>query len=521
MKKFRKLLIPFLLFSVSTTSLPLSPKLDTTEEVKAASYQDVYRFPSSYQYKLLQLKKKHPNWKFERVNVNLSWNTVLKNELSKSVNTIQSDAPKGGNTNQYSAPLSYLSTSKSVYDIYTDKYKVVDSNNLYAVNQDVLAYYMDPRNFLTENQIFQFLSLKYESNQTLDGVKKVLNNTFMSGDYTYKKNAKEKKTDTKKNEKKKKKKTKTVKKNYPKTFLQAGKKYSINPYFLAVRSRQEVGGSVAGTATSGKCPGYSGYYNFFNIGANDTANGSAAKKGLAYAKSSGEYGRPWNNQYKAIMGGANFLASAYISVGQNTFYFQKFSVVNSAYRYWHQYMSCITAISSEASNMHSAYSSMGIINQPITFRIPVYLNMPQSPANLPAKKGCHNNYLKQLTIKIGSKRKTLISKKTLNKKTFSLTVNCDIKKINIGAKSCCKDANISGCRSYALTAGKTKKIRLKVKAENKLYRTYIINVTRLKEDTYEDMQPPIEDDSDENIPTQQPTTTPTTKPTNTPAPTNN
>lgn len=469
--------------SIFVPHTPTEPRQKTAEA--ATSYQDVYSFPASYQAKLKALKQKHPNWKFERVNVNISWSQVVQKEAGSAINTIQSNAPKGGGSGNGSAPLSYLSTRKDVYDSYTDTYKVVDGRNLYAANADVIAYYMDPRNFLTETQIFQFLSLKYESNQTLSGVQKILNNTFMSGNYTY----------IVKKKKKKKTKKKKVTKNYAQTFLTAGKKYSVSPYFLAVRSRQEVG-TTLGTATSGTYKGYQGYYNFFNIGASDSANGGAAVKGLAYAKASGSYGRPWNSQYKAILGGAEFLAKDYISVGQNTFYFQKYSVVRSGYRYWHQYMSNITAISSEAANMYSTYRSMGILNQQITFRIPVYTNMPQTATHLPKSQGCSNNYLKSLAIKLGGKKKTLITKKNYTKKkTFSFTVVPSVSKVKISAKSCCKNAKISGAKTYSLTAGKTKKIAIKVKAQNKEVRTYNISVTRLKQGTLKEYVPPKETDS--------------------------
>ena len=43
-------------------------------------YMDVEQFPDSYQPKLMLLKQAHPNWTFVRQNVNLDWQTVVKNE---------------------------------------------------------------------------------------------------------------------------------------------------------------------------------------------------------------------------------------------------------------------------------------------------------------------------------------------------------------------------------------------------------------------------------------------------------
>ena len=68
--------------------------------------------------------------------------------------------------------------------------------------------------------------------------------------------------------------------------------------------------------------------------------------GLIHAKEKG-----WNTKYKAIIGGASFLAEDYIDDGQDTLYLQKFDVDNSDEElYWHQYMQNILAAQSEGTH---------------------------------------------------------------------------------------------------------------------------------------------------------------------------
>ena len=60
-------------------------------------------------------------------------------------------------------------------------------NGLYSkswayASEDILKYYLDPRNWLTESSIFQFEQLTYnESYQTEAGVQGFLKGSFMEG----------------------------------------------------------------------------------------------------------------------------------------------------------------------------------------------------------------------------------------------------------------------------------------------------------------------------------------------------
>ena len=209
----------------------------------------------------------------------------------------------------------------------------------YNANANVVAYYMDPRNFLNEDRVYMFENLAYQSEyQTASVVNKIISGTKLPN-YGFNANV----------------------------FMNAGRKYNISPVFLAARVRQETGGnsaSVNGSKSGGKV-----VYNPFNIGAYGS---NPVAQGLAYAKKMG-----WTTPAKAVDGGASYLASGYINKKQNTIYFQRFNVANGLGNAGtHQYMTNVMAPYSEAHMTKTSYSQLGITNEPLGFVIPVYKNMP-------------------------------------------------------------------------------------------------------------------------------------------------
>lgn len=147
-------------------------------------------------------------------------------------------------------------------------------------------------NFLDEQQIFMFESQSYETSQSRVVTAGILGGTFMADGNGYYYNGRYY--------------------SYIDTFMEAGQIAGVNPYFLASRVRQEVGGG------SSAVDGSYGYYNFFNIGAYASASGNAVQNGMNYAAQTGTWRRPWTSPWLSIVGGAEFLASSYINVGQNT-----------------------------------------------------------------------------------------------------------------------------------------------------------------------------------------------------------
>jgi beta-N-acetylglucosaminidase len=105
--------------------------------------------------------------------------------------------------------------------------------------------------------------------------------------------------------------------------------------------------------------------------------------GLKWASAGKDYLRPWTDQYRSIVGGALYIGSGYINVGQNTVYLEKFNVTAKS-RYTHQYMTNVAAASEEAANIKKAYAESGLLEKtPLVFSIPVYKNMPKEPCAAP------------------------------------------------------------------------------------------------------------------------------------------
>lgn len=435
-----------------------------------ASFETLLKnFPESYKASLRALHKEYPNWRFVAVNTNLDWSTVIKNESVVGRNVIQSNYPKGSGS---LAPFSYLSTESGAYNWATDTYRVKDGSNWYSANSQVIAYYMDPRNFLNSTDIFQFEALAYDSSHSVTVVQSILSNTFMKGNYSVVDSATKKK----------------VSGSYKQAFMDAGKTAKTNPYFLATRSKQEVG--VNGSnATSGKYKGYEGIYNFYNIGAFD--GGDAVVKGLQWARTGTDYGKPWTNPYKSIVGGAQFIATKYINEGQNTLYFQKFNVKpnNASNLYLHQYMTNVQAPYSEGRTTRSAYNTMGVLKDTMVFYIPVYKNMPASACKLPASSGNPNAFLSSIKVYNGSKEikgltptfiKPSESGVLADKdKVYTLTVPKSVSKVTLKATAISKRATVSGTGSYNLqAAGKTTTLKLTCKAQNGKTQVYTVKIVR-------------------------------------------
>lgn len=143
-------------------------------------------------------------------------------------------------------------------------------------------------------------------------------------------------------------------------------------YSIVIRIFQELGKTkTKPKQISGQDEDYPNVYNFYNYGANDGEDN--IKSALAYAKSHG-----WTNEYKAIVDGAKLASTSYLKRGQNTKYLYKFDVVGKTKSdlYEMQYMTNVEDPSSQAQQLQSVYSENGLLNNELTFIIPIYKNMP-------------------------------------------------------------------------------------------------------------------------------------------------
>lgn len=410
----------------------------TTNNTEYTAYLKQLGFPDTYIPYLTTLHNNHPNWQFKVFNADVDFNKMISieyTEHSKGWSLIE-------DTGSYYD--GYKSTDSWSYNYLTDKF----SNNFsgggtywFAANKNTIAYYLDPRNFLNDKQVFMFETLSYNPTyHTREGVQKMLQGTFMTG-YA----------------------DQATGKTFIDAFIDAANTYKVSPYVLISRVIQEVG-TQGSTIVSGTVPGYEGYYNFYNISAAGLGSASTIANGLAYAKSQG-----WNTKYKAIVGGASFLANNYISQGQDTLYLQKWDLFGPKYGN-HQYMQNIQAPSTESIKTYNGYNNVNLVNGNFVFSIPVFKNMPQA-TSLP-NKGNPNNYLQSLSVN-GS---YLFQSATTNT-SFNLNIDQSTTSVNIAASKVSSKSTISGTGSIAIS-NQSQKLEIKVTAQNGDVRKYYINVTK-------------------------------------------
>lgn len=416
--------------------ITIKEELSKEEITDYKAYLKEKGFPDSYLDSLVSLHEKYPNWEFEVFKADISFDNMVSIEYQKNGKSLLWD-----NNGSYDG---YKSVESWAYNYLTDKFRNDYSGggvNWYAPSYNTVAYYLDPRNFLNEKQIFMFETLGYNSAyHTIEGVEKMLVNTFMEGKYADSENTK----------------------TYAEAFIDAGIKNNVSPYLLVSRVIQEVG-SKGSTIVSGTVEGYEGYYNFYNIKATGSQD-SIIKNGLEHAKKMG-----WDSPYKAIVGGGDFLDKDYISQGQDTLYLQKWDLFGPLFGN-HQYQQNIQAPSTESIATYNGYNKSGLLDSPLVFKIPVFTSIP-SVTKLDSS-GNPNNYLK--TLKVNGE---YLFSEAVHDTTFDLEYEEDVTSLKIEATTVNSKSIISGVGTIALNSAK-QSIVVSVMAENGAVRDYVINVKR-------------------------------------------
>lgn len=275
------------------------------------------------------LQASHPNWTFTLFYTRLDWEEVIASE---------------GHSDERTNPLNLIPDSSEYPEDWKceiDKDKRFDNGTWLCASDIAIRHQMNPRNILNEENIFQFLELKYtEGAQTVEGIESLTKDSFLEGE------------------------------SIAQALIQAGKNANVDPYFITSRLIQEQGRS--GTVLS-RGYEYNGIivYNPFNIRATGNSSEEILQNAAQYA-----YEQGWDSLEEALIGGVDFVKVGYIDVGQNTLYLQKFDVVNQdGELYTHQYMQNLLAPESEANNMKSIYEASDTMDANLNFIIPLYENM--------------------------------------------------------------------------------------------------------------------------------------------------
>lgn len=451
-KKIKKIILCLIL---SFAFLPNIKAAYSDSGVKTYE-EELAKFPSDYKTKIEALNIIYPNAIFVAQDTFFDWNQ--KEEIAVSWSNMYS-AEKNTSSKKNMSLIStydgYKETASWAYNYYTDKFTNLGGTGWHAANYEAIAYYLDPRNFLTEKSVFMFESLFYKDFQTQAGVEKILDGTFMENKVPSGES-----------------------KKYSQIIIEAAKTNDISPYFLASRLRQEQGSKGTSSLISGKYSGYTGYYNYFNIGASGKTDSEVILNGLKKAKSEG-----WSSVSLSITGGAKFVKDEYVGIndkfnvrGQMTNYLQKWDPYGPKLG-GHQYMQNIVAPVSEASTTFNSYASTANYkNFKYVFHIPVYSKMPLSTP-LP-NSGNPNNYLKYITVN-GYDLSGFDGAKT----SYSMNVSSITTSLNIDAATVNKyadytiDGKDSDNKAVNITSD-NQTITVKAIAQNGATKTYTIKITR-------------------------------------------
>lgn len=410
-------------------------------------------FPESYKTMLRKLHVNHPNWKFRAKHVDFTWEEALNKQCANSnANLVSRNFSDG-----------FKSVQKGDYDFDKHTYIGKDGDSWVSASKEGVAYYMDPRNWLTESSIFMFEPNNYDPTyQTESLVKKILSTTALPS---------------------------TAAKYYISAAEQTynGKKYVISPVYLATKTRQELGSSdfmINGHKFTYSGKTFENCYNVYNIGSVDSPDGSAATKGLVYAaggvnKTDTSYLRPWNTLEKAVKGGAIYIASTFLERDQYTSYYERYNIMNGLSGIGtYQYATAIFSAATQASLIQNNYYDFGVLNESFTFEIPVYKSMPSTIA---AKPGAASNncYLDSITVSAGDQK--LSFTKSFDRFTSNYTVKtavgASVDKLTIKTTKNDNDATVT-ISGNSLKEGDNK-ITIKVKSPSGKYtKNYYVTVSK-------------------------------------------
>lgn len=297
------------------------------------------QFPESYKPYLRVLHNIYPNYKFIPDELNMSFDDAVNAEYDRMLKMAPIGWPVYGDERWYSSQPGAFNDDGTR--------KIADGNSWYYASRIAIAYFMDPRNFLSGTDFYMFAEQGYDSKtQTRDILRTVIKGTFLEKGYDNNPDA------------------------YINDIMEAAEITKVNPCVLAATIIIEQGTNGTSGLISGTYPGFEGYYNFFNIGAYGSGTDTVIVSGLTKAKEKG-----WNTRRLSIIGGAQTYADGYISRGQDTYYYKDFNVVSAPY-YSHQYAGNLWDSKNNASRFAKAFADN--TSGALTFKIPVYTSIPDT-----------------------------------------------------------------------------------------------------------------------------------------------
>ncbi len=442
MKRFLTIILSAILLFILccsgfSTDASAADSVQTDEEFE----ESIADFPESYKELLREIHEVYPNYTFTADYIDEDFDEIVENELGRK---------KVSQYSAYSWRALYDESFGSLenYDWDTGTWTYTEGGYTYA-SKEVIAYYMDPRNFLNTSGIYMFMELSYSEDQNAEDLQSILSGTFLAEDYEPDEDDED---DVR------------LGGSYAAVIMEAAELSGMSPYVIATSILTEQGSSGSSSLISGYYKAsdgtvYDGYYNFFNIGATGSTTNDVIQNGLKMAVTRG-----WTSRYLSIVGGAQWTSDSYVTQGQDTYYFREFNVTDTD-NLWHQYSTAITTARNAASILCEALSSY--TNATINFKIPVYNNMTDEAAEEPEYNSHLNNYY-FLNIQASG----LSPEYTMANHDYTLTVSGNTTLY----LSVPDGASYEGKSSYSLKKGKNT-VSLVVKSQTGYERTYTVTVT--------------------------------------------
>ena len=359
---------------INSSVLADSHRFDYNGELNEGKYP-------GFKAKLDAIKRERPGWKIRIMETGLDWNEVIRRE--------------GDGVGR--SPRSLVQGKYGEWIVSNQTY---DNGSWRAASDKAISYVMDPRNWLNPNNssILQFMQLSYFEVSD-ENVKVALKDTFFDN------------------------------MDNARIINNVSRDYNINVFFVVARIIQEQG--YKGSATWKMDSDGKSYYNPFNINASGNGVSEIIKNALQRAKDKG-----WDTFEKGLRGGIEKIGTDYINEKQDTLYLQKFDVESKGTLYSHQYMQNIDAPRTEASILKSKMDKInGVLDNNVVLLIPVYNNMPATPAAEPNGNidiGPINIQLKNNHTDWNVRENPSISSKSIAKVANSSTIVLSIMRTNDG-----------------------------------------------------------------------------------------
>ncbi len=368
MKSVKRIFVTVLCLCMVFTAIPFTTTAATDKYAQSLREAG---FPEDYIEDLCELHDLHPNWTFVADNI-----TQLSRDYGTS-KVYTWDYVIQRETDDTRAEPNNIIWETTTDTAYVVDFVKVESGHWYWASDAAVKFFMDPRNFLNEYDIFQFEKLGFNEGMTEAVVERILEGTFMY---------------------------KTVipdpgnTQTYASYIVEVARNLDLSAIQIASRLRMEQGVDGTNPLISGKCgdviyqhyvnktdnapasgyteaglKSYNGYYNYFNMDAAGEGYFYIRLNGMKEAKENG-----WTTRKAAISGGAAKYRARYIEQFQYTPYYFKYNVhAGAAYRnFWGQYMQDVAGSWKDGRTMQKAYRADTKLDEARTFHIPVYEGRP-------------------------------------------------------------------------------------------------------------------------------------------------